>query len=229
MMICFPLNSIIAGMPVPLPYKTETYQQLSGSFTGRLEAISFFLIGLLICAFLVKILWNTVRKDFPKLPSISFVKALAATILWGLLFVIVLTMISGARELMTPGAWEKNGATYRLASQTKNDNRNSNMQARKDNLEKLRTNLWHYAATHQGKFPSQNNSAAVADIMWSVPQSGNTRYLYVAKQSANTYRKILVFEPELSQPPRLVLLTNGEIVELTSNEIKKLLEKQNAQ
>jgi len=26
----------------------------------------------------------------------------------------VLTMISGARELMTPGAWEKDGAIYRL-------------------------------------------------------------------------------------------------------------------
>jgi hypothetical protein len=26
-------------------------------------------------------------------------------------------MISGARELMTPGAWEKQGVTYRLADQ----------------------------------------------------------------------------------------------------------------
>ncbi len=35
-------------------------------------------------------------------------------VLWGLLFTVVLAMISGARELMTPGAWEKQGATYRL-------------------------------------------------------------------------------------------------------------------
>jgi hypothetical protein len=34
--------------------------------------------------------------------------------LWGLLFLLILTMISGARELMTPGAWEKHGSTYRL-------------------------------------------------------------------------------------------------------------------
>jgi len=26
-------------------------------------------------------------------------------------------MISGARELMTPGAWEHNGVTYRLKSE----------------------------------------------------------------------------------------------------------------
>ncbi|MEX2173364.1 MAG: hypothetical protein WD872_03320 [Pirellulaceae bacterium] len=37
--------------------------------------------------------------------------------LWGLLFVIVLTMISGARELMTPGAWEKQGLTYKLRTE----------------------------------------------------------------------------------------------------------------
>jgi hypothetical protein len=30
------------------------------------------------------------------------------------LFLLVLTMISGARELMTPGAWEKKGFTYQL-------------------------------------------------------------------------------------------------------------------
>lgn len=40
-------------------------------------------------------------------------------VLWGLLFIVVLAMISGARELMTPGAWEKQGATYRLAGEGK--------------------------------------------------------------------------------------------------------------
>ena len=32
---------------------------------------------------------------------------------------VVLAMISGARELMTPGAWEKHGATYRLKEEAK--------------------------------------------------------------------------------------------------------------
>jgi hypothetical protein len=47
----------------------------------------------------------------------SFGRAVAGVFLWGLLFIIVLTMISGARELMTPGAWEKQGVTYRLTNQ----------------------------------------------------------------------------------------------------------------
>jgi hypothetical protein len=62
----------------------------------------------------VKGLWNYLAKDFQKLPRMSYGKALAAVTLWGLLFLLVLSMISGARELMTPGAWEKQGLTYKL-------------------------------------------------------------------------------------------------------------------
>ncbi len=35
----------------------------------------------------------------------------------GLFFNIVPLMISGARGLMTPGAWVKNGVTYQLGSE----------------------------------------------------------------------------------------------------------------
>jgi len=94
-----------AGMP------SWTVSDLANA---RLDAISFFLVLLLFLALLVKFLWNYLAKDFPKLPQMTYPRALAAVTLWGLLFLLVLTMISGARELMTPGAWEKNGATYKL-------------------------------------------------------------------------------------------------------------------
>src|SRR5271170_7855407 len=81
----------------------------------RLENISFFLAGFLLSAFFIKLLWNYLAADWTFLPRLSFGKALGLAALWGLLFVLVLTMISGARELMTPGAWEKKGATYQLA------------------------------------------------------------------------------------------------------------------
>ncbi|MBI3857618.1 MAG: hypothetical protein HY293_18205 [Planctomycetes bacterium] len=81
---------------------------------ARLDSISFFLILVLLLALCVKGLWNYLAKDFAKLPRMTYPKALTAVALWGLLFLLVLTMISGARELMTPGAWEKQGATYRL-------------------------------------------------------------------------------------------------------------------
>ena len=86
---------------------------------ARLDTISFFIALLLVLALVVKGLWNYLGRDFTKLPRMTYRKALAAVTLWGLLFLLVLTMISGARELMTPGAWEKQGATYRLKDGTK--------------------------------------------------------------------------------------------------------------
>lgn len=98
-------STVHAGMP------SWTVSDLANA---RIDAISFFLVVLLLLALLVKFLWNYLAKDFQKLPKITYPRALAAVTLWGLLFLLVLTMISGARELMTPGAWEKNGATYKL-------------------------------------------------------------------------------------------------------------------
>ena len=80
----------------------------------RLRTISFFLLVLLLSAAGIQRIWNALREDFPSLPLISYRRALGLVTLWGLVFLLVLTMISGARELMTPGAWKKEGATYRL-------------------------------------------------------------------------------------------------------------------
>ena len=92
---------------------------LSDIAKARADTISFFLILLLALSLLVKLLWNYLAKDFPKLPRMTYPKALAAVTLWGLIFLLVLTMISGARELMTPGAWEKQGATYKLKDEAR--------------------------------------------------------------------------------------------------------------
>lgn len=96
----------LAGMPVPF-----TLEQIARM---RVEAISFFLVVLLVSAALVQWLWNGLRASFTRLPRLTYGKAVALVVLWGLLFAVVLAMISGARELMTPGAWERHGATYRL-------------------------------------------------------------------------------------------------------------------
>jgi hypothetical protein len=114
----------LAGMPsitladVPRAVRTVTRTGLTDLARQRLEVISFFLVGLMACAAVIRWTWNSLRKDFPVLPRLSYARALGLVVLWGLLFVLVLTMISGARELMTPGAWEKKGLTYRLAQDT---------------------------------------------------------------------------------------------------------------
>jgi quinol-cytochrome oxidoreductase complex cytochrome b subunit len=104
--------AVLAGA-VPAHAGMPSYT-LTDLAKARLDTISFFLVLVLVLALLVKFLWNYLARDFSKLPRMSYPKALAAVTLWGLLFLLVLTMISGARELMTPGAWEKQGATYKL-------------------------------------------------------------------------------------------------------------------
>jgi hypothetical protein len=97
----------LAGMPVA-PSLTDWAR-------ARLETISFFVVVLLLSAAAVMGIWNSIRKDVPRLPRLSYAKALGLVVLWGLLFCVVLGMITGARGLLTPGAWKRDGATYRLA------------------------------------------------------------------------------------------------------------------
>src|SRR5206468_4102961 len=95
-----------AGMPMP---------RLNDVVRLRLENVSFSLAGFLVTAFFIQLLWNFLRRDWTALPRVNDPKALGVVTRWGLLLVLVLTMISGARELMTPAAWEPDGATYKSA------------------------------------------------------------------------------------------------------------------
>src|SRR5882724_10264024 len=76
-----------AGMPAPLPTEADNVYRkvlkLDGSAVERLQAISFFLLGFLLCAAVVRWLWNIVQRDAPQLPRLSFGKALAGVLLWG--------------------------------------------------------------------------------------------------------------------------------------------------
>ena len=95
-----------AGMP--RPYTLTDLARM------RLEAVSFFGAVLLAAAAVVRWAWNSLHAGFPRLPRLDYPRAVGLVVLWGLLFAVVLAMIAGARELMTPGAWEPAGATYRL-------------------------------------------------------------------------------------------------------------------
>ena len=97
--------SALAGMPVVT---------LSDLARLRLSGISFFFALILLAAWGIRYLWNYLRSDFSRLPHLDFKRAVALVLLLGLCFNVVLLMISGTRELMTPGAWEKHGTTYQL-------------------------------------------------------------------------------------------------------------------
>src|SRR5438876_4872306 len=143
--LLMPANAAFAGMPAPLPTNIEQVFRVNESAMSRLQTLSFFLGGFLLCAAVARWLWNYLQRDFPKLPRLTYGKALAGVFLWSLLFVVVLTMISGARELMTPGAWQKQGFTYKLPDAAPATAEPSPLTLHRQNLERLRTVLLHYA------------------------------------------------------------------------------------
>lgn len=200
---------ILAGMPSPLPSEEdiEVVQRLTGSAEARLQVVSFFLVGLLLCALAVQLLWNAVARGVPAWPRLSYGRAVAGVVLWGLVFVLVLTMISGARELMTPGAWKKQGFTYKLAD----DADPSPAALRRRKLDEVRHALWHFAATHGGRFPSADEAGALGEAVWMVPETGGLRFRYAAGPKPGDADP-LVTGPAFDGK-RLILRADGTVAE----------------
>jgi hypothetical protein len=188
----------------------------------RLESISFFLLGLLLSSLFIWLIWNRLALDLSFLPRLSFGKAVGIVVLWGLLFVLVLTMISGARELMTPGAWKKEGLTYKLASSTTPDEVPLD-EERFNQLNRLRTALWEYARANEMQLPSSRESSDIPAELWQVPDPSRLRYVYVAGQTADCGASPLAYEPEVFGPRRFVLLTDGSIQRMDYGEIIQAL------
>lgn len=212
----------VAGMPVV---------RLADVPRMRLQTISFFLMGFLVSAALIRFIWNGLRRDFTRLPHLSYAKALGVVGLWGLLFVLVLTMISGARELLTPGAWEKQGATYRLKNDAKDAPARSSESddtldmVRRQKLDELRVALWQYAESHDGAFPADRSTPAIPVEKWLLPQSVELRYYYVGGQAIKSAKAPLAYEPDmLRMGPRLVLFTTGDIESMTVEALAQALQ-----
>ncbi len=220
---------LLAGMPALLPSNwtadnTPPYANVettSPVVGWQVQALSFFLACLFAGAFGVQWLWNHARRDFPVLPQINYRRSLSLVVLWGLLFVVVLTMISGARELMTPGAWRKQGWTYQLekSAAMADTTPAADRETRRAGLEQLRTVLWQHAATHGGKFPA-HDQAGLDSRLWDVPGNPGLQFFLVPDHSADETGRLLVFEPQIDGDDRLVLLTNGLIGSMRTEEIR---------
>ena len=184
---------------------------------ARLETISVFGVILLAGAFVAQRVWNGLRRDFVSMPYLSYARACGLIALWGLLFAIVLAMISGARELMTPGAWEKRAdGGYRLAG-TKGA---SDEAARREHLQKLQSALWTYAKAHDGNLPPHAHVDGIDPQTWTAPHEDGARYVYVGGRRADTGKLLVAYEPAPFGDRRLVLLSDGSVASLSIGEIE---------
>lgn len=184
----------------------------------RLSSISFFLLALVLTAFGVQLIWSRLRRDFTGLPELSFAGSFGLVSLWGMLFVVVLTMISGARELLTPGAWEKSGANYRLKQPADWPASNASaiveLSTRREKIRGLYLKLTAYAQDHGGRMPASADDSHLPAEAWDVPVVA-AKYVYVPPASADESQPsiavALLREPQVFGADRLVLYTDGEI------------------
>ena len=201
------LNSARAGM---------TVYDLNDVVRLRLEDVSFFAFLLLLCALGVKLVWNYVAKGMTALPRISFLRSLCVTGVLSLMMLLVLSMISGARELLTPGVWRRQGSAYRL-------NDAASEPLRRQSLEFLRAALRTYAEEHGGKFPPHDFVPDIPEKIWQSPDSASTRYIYVAGLTRDSGTNVIACEPASFGNKRYALLASGEVKKLSSLEIRRAL------
>jgi hypothetical protein len=182
----------------------------------RLEDISFFAFLLIGAAIAVRFLWNMMAKDFPRFPRLTFSKALCLTGILSLFMLLILVMISGAREILTPGAWHRQSSHYRpndVGSDTE----------RQQDFESLRSALMLYAQNHDGHFPPHDYVPEIPARVWEAPDSTGTRYIYIGGLKLGQTNVVVAFEPRNFGEPRLVLLADGKIQKSTTSEIQRLM------
>lgn len=214
---------ILAGMPVPLPtHLTQDslphVEVLDSVVDVRLQAISFFLFLFFLSAFAVRWLWNRGWAKATNAPDLPYSTAVLITFAWGMACIVILTMISGARELMTPGAWQQQGWTYKLAEATPGKVPDSEA-SRKAALSELRFHLFRYAAQNDGKFPVSKEELDNSEL-WEIPEHSGFQFLLRPDQTATGEARVLVMEPEIEKE-RLVIMTNGMIGSMTSEALNR--------
>lgn len=187
---------------------------------ARLDAISFFLFLFFVCAWLIKWSWNVLAASFPTLPRIGYKQALAFMLVSSLFLYVILTMISGARELMTPGAWTKVGASYQITPPER-DPKPWLENARIKALERLRDVLWEYARTHEGQLPPHTEGDHIDRALWVGVHPQGEKFAYRPAAKPGTGSEIVAYEPESYGVTRFVLTSDGNV---TRWETRKLTE-----
>ena len=197
-----------------------TVVTLTDVAAARIDALSFFLVTYLVISWVVKLIWNQLAKSFESLPKLKYRQALSVVFVTGLLFYVVLTMISGARELLTPGAWEKQGTGYRLRD---GETTGLSKEERKKAMAKLKEAIWEYAKTSGGKAPSGPFGGEIPAELWTYGDGG--LYALVPGVKPGGGREVLVYEPSLAGGRRFVLLADGSIEDRAEGDLKGELDR----
>lgn len=228
LILAFPLG-VRAGMASFSIADLPRVLSLSNMTRQRLEAISFFVVVVLAGSWIVQRIWNSLRCDFPRLPRLSFARALGIVVLWGVAFLFVLLLITGARELLTPGAWVKSGSTFRLVDDPDPGEAVSRqLSARYAAMERLRTALFGTVDFAHRSLPERDAAEGLPPNLIDVPVYPGQTYRYVGGRIPDGDRgfepiELILYEGDALGPDRLVLLSNGTIVWMPVAQIDEML------
>ena len=196
--------------------------RLSDWAAMRLDTISFFLGLMLLVAWVFQLLWNYLQKDFSRLPRLAYSRALVLTFTMGLGMSLVLSMISGARELFTPGAWQKNGLTYKIAPVP--NQAEQLLHVRKQKMVQLKDALWSFAEGHDQNLPINAFTSTLSSDLFRTAHPSRMHYEYRADEDGLRGRaRPLAWEPDIYEKDRLVLYTDGRIESLTKKKIEAMI------
>lgn len=203
---CGPLPPLHAGM---------TSYGLSEIYKIRVQEISFFSVLFLLSILGVRWLWNLIARDFDRLPRMKFRHAAAFCILFGMATLLILTMISGIREVLTPDAWRRQGNAYLLNSPTL-------MEERRWSIQQLHQALQDYRKDHEGAYPPHDFVPEIPPKLWTTPGARHLRYHYLPVTDTNGPVRPVVWEPDRFGDPRFVITSEDRIVEMSVRELKGL-------
>lgn len=214
------MRGLVIWVLLTLPaFAGMTVITLSDAAKARLDVLSFFLVAYFLLAWAVKGLWNGLAKSFEKMPRLSYPRALALMLLSGLFLYVILTMISGARELMTPGAWEKQGVGYRLRGDYLTTEDEADRKAR---LAELRDVLREYAEAHDGEPPKAIFSGEIPRKYWQL--ADGSYYGYLRPRVFGEGREVMVYETASAGPRRFVLMSDGSIEDWSEGKLGQRLD-----
>jgi hypothetical protein len=207
------IHPMLAGM---------TSFSLTEVASARLDAISLFLVAFAASAWLLLKAWNRLARDFSWMPRLRFLGALSALVVSGLFVFAAMSLIAGARELMTPGAWVRTGSTHRIAYPER-DPKPWLESGRRLALEQLRDELWSYAAKHEGNLPQARHDGTIPDSTWTGVHPAGEPLAYVPGRRPGAGQLIVAYEPDAYGPVRFALQEDSSVVKLSPADLKTRL------
>ena len=128
-------------------------------------------------------------------------------------------MISGSRELLTPGTWKKEGVSYKL------ETGEITSESRLQNITNLKNALSEYSKNHNNQFPSNLVTHIPDEITCPTPSKGF--YIYFPPTENSKPSDILAIEPLTYQGEVHAILNNSEITQLKRQEAQNLTNEEN--